>query len=326
MEFEHPLKISSHHLIIYKEIDGSGMRKRGDLSTTAASMLNESVASSSASSSHMFAYNESSQVVSIYSSPSKCKHIAYIRAHIHVQFSTTYVCNQFVSDEIFSGNLQIAAIKPDLDKPSPKIGVSCIEFSHDNRFMYTRNDSMPNILWIWDMNKFKLTNVLIQIMAIKCKCTQPNMLETKKAKKALYYSVKLLLLLLQTGVCWDPAQTRLALCTNNNKIYMWSPKGCISVEVPVEATFLVQSIRWNKDGTCLILIGKDQYCVTYLLQSKKPDEQQQQADDEDERDEDKKRLEGENRLSKSFENSDESQSDDKSWTIQRVSLFLTHSF
>ena len=93
---------------------------------------------------------------------------------------------------------------------------------------------------------------------------------------------------------------------------MWSPKGCISVEVPVEATFLVQSIRWNKDGTCLILIGKDQYCVTYLLQSKKPDEQQQQADDEDERDEDKKRLEGENRLSKSFENSDESQSDDKS--------------
>ena len=28
---------------------------------------------------------------------------------------------------------------------------------------------MPNIIWIWDMVKFKLTNVLIQTMAIKCK-------------------------------------------------------------------------------------------------------------------------------------------------------------
>ncbi len=62
---------------------------------------------------------------------------------------------------------------------------------------------MPNILWIWDLVKFKLTNVLIQIMAVKC-------------------------------VCWDPRQARFALCTNNNKIYMWSPQGCISVETPCE--------------------------------------------------------------------------------------------
>lgn len=92
---------------------------------------------------------------------------------------------------------------------------------------------MPNILWIWDLTVFKLTNVLIQIMAVKC-------------------------------VSWDPKQARLALCTNNNKIYMWSPQGCISVETPCEATFLIQAIKWNKDGTSLILIGKDQFCVTYL--------------------------------------------------------------
>ncbi len=45
---------------------------------------------------------------------------------------------------------------------------------------------------------------------------------------------------------------------------MWSPQGCVSVEVPCEATFLIQSIKWNKDGNSFILIGKDQYCVTYL--------------------------------------------------------------
>ena len=35
--------------------------------------------------------------------------------------------------------MQIAAIKPDFDKPNPKVGVSCIQFSYDNRFMFTRN-------------------------------------------------------------------------------------------------------------------------------------------------------------------------------------------
>jgi hypothetical protein len=45
---------------------------------------------------------------------------------------------------------------------------------------------------------------------------------------------------------------------------MWSPQGCISVEIPCEATFLIQSIKWNRDGNSLILISKDQFCVTYL--------------------------------------------------------------
>ena len=37
---------------------------------------------------------------------------------------------------------------------------------------------------------------------------------------------------------WDPKQTRLALCCGTNKIYMWSPAGCLSVDVPMEG-------KWN---------------------------------------------------------------------------------
>lgn len=33
---------------------------------------------------------------------------------------------------------------------------------------------------------------------------------------------------------WDPKQPRLAVCTGNNKLYMWSPAGCVSVVVPTE--------------------------------------------------------------------------------------------
>jgi hypothetical protein len=35
--------------------------------------------------------------------------------------------------------MQIVAIKPDYDKPNPKVGVSSIQFSMDNRYAYTRN-------------------------------------------------------------------------------------------------------------------------------------------------------------------------------------------
>ena len=116
--------------------------------------------------------NESSnlnenELISIYSTPSKCKLWISIKNVKKIFYWNNFNFN--LKDEIFNGTLQIAAIKPDLDKPNPKIGVSSIQFSHDNKYMFTRNDSMPNILWIWDLVKFRLTNVLIQTMAIKCK-------------------------------------------------------------------------------------------------------------------------------------------------------------
>ncbi len=204
LEFEHPTKITSKDMVIFKELDSSSSLKSKIDMSNLSSLLNDTNFSTD---NEATTTNHAPSSLSIYSSPSKY--------------------------EIFSGSLQIAAIKPDLDKPNPKMGVSSIQFSCDNRFMYSRNDSMPNILWIWDMNKFKLTNVLIQTQSIK-------------------------------HVSWDPRQCRLALCTQNNKIYMWSPQGCISVEAPCEATFLIMTLKWNIDGNSLILIGKDQFCVTYL--------------------------------------------------------------
>jgi len=190
IEFEHPSKISSKDMIIYKEVENR-----------AATRIVEQISLDE------LTLNESSAQKSSMNSPSRY--------------------------ELFNGALQIAAIKPDLDKPNPKLGVSLIEFSPDNQYMYSKNDSMPNILWIWNLKTLKLMNVLIQTMAIK-------------------------------HVSWDPTQDRLALCTGNNKIYMWSPHGCISVETPCEASFLIQSLKWNRDGNSLMLVGKDRFCVVYL--------------------------------------------------------------
>ena len=42
----------------------------------------------------------------------------------------------------------------------PKIGISKMAFSFDNYFLATKNDKMPNILFIWDINQMNLQFVL----------------------------------------------------------------------------------------------------------------------------------------------------------------------
>lgn len=62
---------------------------------------------------------------------------------------------------------------------------------------------MPSSLWVWDMQKLRLLAVLEQVAPVRC-------------------------------FQWDPRRPRLALCTGNAKVYLWSPAGCVSVQVPVE--------------------------------------------------------------------------------------------
>jgi hypothetical protein len=50
---------------------------------------------------------------------------------------------------------------------------------------------------------------------------------------------------------------------------MWSPQGCVAIETPCEATFLIQSLKWTPNGSAIILVGKDHYCVAYFQQVEK---------------------------------------------------------
>ncbi|KAK0041313.1 WD repeat-containing protein WRAP73 [Biomphalaria pfeifferi] len=129
--------------------------------------------------------------------------------------------------------LEIPITKPALNKANPKIGVGSLAFSYDNKFMFTKNDNMPCVLWIWDIRKLGLCAVLLQTNPIK-------------------------------AVKWDPCSQRLALCTSTNKLYMWSPSGCLSVQVPVEGTFLIHNLSWQPEGDAILLVGKEQMCVCYL--------------------------------------------------------------
>lgn len=128
----------------------------------------------------------------------------------------------------------IPSTKPDPEKPNPKLGVGAVAFSPDSRFIATRNENMPSVVWIWDVANLRLRVVLLQANPVR---------EMK----------------------WDPVQSRLAVCTSNSKLYLWSPAGCVSVTVPVDANFTVQRVSWHPSGKSLALIGSTHFCVCYTL-------------------------------------------------------------
>ena len=132
--------------------------------------------------------------------------------------------------------VSIPSVKPDPEKPNPKLGIGTVLFSPDSRYVATRNDNMSAAVWVWDVAKLRLAALLLQTLPVR------------EAK-------------------WDPRQARLAVCTGNNKLYLWSPAGCVSATVPGEANFAVQRLAWNPDGKSLALVGSSHFCVCYTEDS-----------------------------------------------------------
>lgn len=74
-------------------------------------------------------------------------------------------------------------------------------------YFFVTADNMANVVWVWNMQMMSLEAVLEQTSAVRC-------------------------------FQWDPRHPRLALCTGNTKLYLWSPGGCVAVQVPTEGNFL----------------------------------------------------------------------------------------
>ncbi|XP_073089166.1 WD repeat-containing protein WRAP73 isoform X3 [Manis javanica] len=135
--------------------------------------------------------------------------------------------------EIASVPVSLQMLKPAADRANPKIGIGALAFSPDSYFLATRNDNVPNAVWIWDVRKLRLFAVLEQLRPVR-------------------------------SFHWDPQQPRLAICTGGSKVYLWSPAGCVSVQVPGEGDFQVLSLCWHLHGGSLALLSKDHFCLCFL--------------------------------------------------------------
>lgn len=79
---------------------------------------------------------------------------------------------------------------------------------------------MASVVWVWDTQKMSLEAVLEQTSAVRC-------------------------------FQWDPRRPRLALCTGNSRLYLWTPAGCVSVQVPAEGNALLWYEAGRVPAPCL---------------------------------------------------------------------------
>jgi WD40 repeat protein len=116
---------------------------------------------------------------------------------------------------------------------NPSIGVSLCIWSHDSKYLATRSDGIPNVLWIWDMTLMELAVVLVQFNAI-------------------------------TSAAWSPESTHIAFSTGTERIYLWSMDGASICDVPIDSDdFCVRKVRWNSKGKCLALLDNEQAILAY---------------------------------------------------------------
>jgi WD40 repeat protein len=135
--------------------------------------------------------------------------------------------------EMQSLPVKIQSLKVPADKPNPPVGVSIVAWSFDSRYLATRNDNMPNALWIWDMETLALHILLIQKQPIR-------------------------------AVSWSPKSLHLAFSTGTARLFLWSLDGASVCDVPADsAEFHLNKLNWSPDGQCLLIQDKAQAIVVY---------------------------------------------------------------
>lgn len=129
--------------------------------------------------------------------------------------------------------VNLPVVTPNSSKGNPKLGVGTLLYSTDSHYIATINDNMPNVVWIWDVTTLKLSVLLVHMSTVKC-------------------------------IQWDPTKPRLAICTNNHHVYLWSIAGCVSVSVPCDPPLYIQKLMWDLSGSVLALLGTSRFCVCYI--------------------------------------------------------------
>lgn len=90
---------------------------------------------------------------------------------------------------------------------------------------------MPHILWVWDIMKLSLASIIIQKENIK--------------------SAK-----------WDLVENRLAFCTGNEFLYLWTPEGASCIKISSQK-FPISNIQWSSQFS-IILCSNEQFCIMYI--------------------------------------------------------------
>ena len=114
---------------------------------------------------------------------------------------------------------------------TPRIGISKMAFSFDNYFLATKNDKMPNILFIWDINQMNLQFVLIQL------------------NEVIHFE-------------WAKNKNILFISTNNNKLYYFTLYSCKILKLAKD--FNNKSLLFSSDGKKMMIKDTNNFIMVNL--------------------------------------------------------------
>ena len=141
-------------------------------------------------------------------SPSKIFKSKYIIAELPIKFK----------------RLPIIAEKG--DKIYPQSGISIMQWSNDTKYIATVDESIPNVVWIWDGNTFALKVVLMQLNSVK-------------------------------SICWNPKRPQLAISTGDLKMNVWSSEGVMICDIPYnKKEFEPSKLNWAPNGESIMVCDK----------------------------------------------------------------------
>ena len=128
------------------------------------------------------------------------------------------------NENIFKNNNNISG-------KSTRIGISKMAFSTDNYFLAIKNDKMPNILFIWDLNQMNLQFVLIQL------------------NEVAYFE-------------WAKNENILFISTNNNKLYYFTLDSCKILQLFKD--FNNNSLIFSPDGKKMMVKDTNNFIMVNI--------------------------------------------------------------
>eukprot|EP00347_Sterkiella_histriomuscorum_P020793 403336439 len=122
----------------------------------------------------------------------------------------------------------------------PPTGVSLIQWSFDSKYMATKCDQVPNVVYIWDMQSVELHSVLVHLNPVK-------------------------------NFSFGPLTHQLCIATSQSRFFTWNPFQAAVYELTSDQAGITQQtnilavnkIKWNPKGNKLILIDKGQAMIAF---------------------------------------------------------------
>ena len=124
--------------------------------------------------------------------------------------------------------------------------ISWLRVSPSGKFIASQRSDMKRVIFIWQ--------------------TEPENLNSKGLLPPKTRSPHSVIEQVSDVKCaaWNPKNDKLAICTGNDKLYLWTEESILSIENPNDCRFCVDALRWSPDGKHLILMSRTQMLICFI--------------------------------------------------------------